>query len=469
MSALLAGALAAHLSSACPTLPGQDSDPVVVSMQSVQASQVVRFLFEDVWMGPFVTSPAVDADKDLISVRLDGRLDQVRGQLAGYLAALGFRVTVSNCLASVSLVPKPAAAVVRPPPLPPVFAMVYRPIYRPASVLAAALTSAFPSVRSGASQPAPDAAVASSGSSGGLSSPSGAGSGSTGSLAVSASTGSGTASPLDALVVTGTRSELDKISAVLPQLDTPERTVIVKAAVFEVAANANVTSPFQLALNLLQSRLSTASALSSAAAGGAFGVVTSSTIESVINSLSSDSRFRVVTAPTLRAVSGQSATFSVGSSVPTLGAVSYQSGYSSTPVQSVVYRDSGVIFTVQPDVRAGVVSLRIHQEVSNFVNTTTGLDQTPTLNQRQIDTVADVSNGDVIVLGGLSVDNATKGREGLFGLMFGADHSATRSDLVLVVQVVQDTASDDRFAAGLAPGAPVPSLPQFVPLGTEVR
>nr|WP_244429777.1 type II and III secretion system protein [Escherichia coli] len=43
--------------------------------------------------------------------------------------------------------------------------------------------------------------------------------------------------------------------------------------------------------------------------------------------------------------SGKNASFSSGQQVPVLGSVSYNDG---TPVQSVTYRDSGVIFKLPP-------------------------------------------------------------------------------------------------------------------------
>ena len=89
-----------------------------------------------------------------------------------------------------------------------------------------------------------------------------------------------------------------------------------------------------------------------------------------------DSRFHVVSSPRLRVSNGAKAAFSVGAEVPVLGQVSYSD---NKPVQSIEYRSSGVILSVQPEIRQDLIELNIDQQISNFAKTETGVNNSPTL------------------------------------------------------------------------------------------
>jgi type II secretory pathway component GspD/PulD (secretin) len=116
--------------------------------------------------------------------------------------------------------------------------------------------------------------------------------------------------------------------------------------------------------------------------------------------------------------------------------VSYPSN--GQAVQSVEYRSSGVIFNVQPTVREGVIDLGIDQQLSNFITTTTGVNNSPTLTKRALKTMVGMQDGDVIVLGGLTETKESGSRDGLsfipkFLHTTGKENS--RSEILLVLQV----------------------------------
>ncbi|MGB6105879.1 MAG: TonB-dependent receptor plug domain-containing protein [Pusillimonas sp.] len=160
------------------------------------------------------------------------------------------------------------------------------------------------------------------------------------------------------------------------------------------------------------------------------------TIDLIANVLSNDSRFKVVSSPSIRMTSGVSGTFSVGQDVPVLGSVSYDGN--GNAVQSVEYRSSGVIFKVLPNVYERKVVLDINQELSNFVRTETGVDGSPTLTKRELNTSVSVADNEVIVLGGLAEFKDNNGRSGFSFLpefMRWNTSSKQRSEIVLVVQV----------------------------------
>jgi len=139
-----------------------------------------------------------------------------------------------------------------------------------------------------------------------------------------------------------------------------------------------------------------------------------------------------VSSPQLRVKNGSNASFSVGSDVPVLGSTTYQDG---KPIQSIEYRSSGVLFNISPEIRLNTIDLTIQQQLSNFVKTETGVDNSPTLIKRDVNTQVSVKSGEIIVLGGLAEtknsDNSTSFTLLPFLKSSGKENSKT--DIVVVL------------------------------------
>lgn len=390
-----------------------DETPVLLYAQDIPASELVGLLYREIFRKPFVTSPAVQANRSLVSVHISGTQAGAVSQANDYLAALGFKIVTGKGVDRVEL-PGPVA----PPPIDS-FPMFYTPKWRDPAELVALLKPLFPEARFGGTG-----------------------------AAVTYSDGTSAESVVsDKLVVHAAKKSLAEIKELLPRLDTPVSDLAVKAAVFEVGTNVDDGSAFQLAVGLLKSQVSvgTGAAYTSTGLGladptvlGSFLAFKSSSVEAIVSALSTDSRFNLVTAPAVRARSGASTSFTVGQSVPVLGSVSYPDGGGSTPVQSVEYRDAGVIFTVRPVVQDKVITMLLSQEISDFVQTTTGVNSTPTLTRRKLDTTLSLQDGDVVMLGGLTKTKDSNAKEGfsfLPDLLKSNTKTSSRTDLLLVLQV----------------------------------
>lgn len=238
----------------------------------------------------------------------------------------------------------------------------------------------------------------------------------------------------DVFVYYGTRSDIRKIEEVLPVIDTPSSEVYVGGYVFEVQTNERNGSGLQLAAKLLNDKLSIQIGGTAEGGGQNFVKFSSGSLNALYELFRTDSRFHVVSSPSLRARSGVQASFSVGEDVPVLGNVSYEG---DKAVQSVEYRSSGVIFNVLPYVRSDVIDLNISQELSNFAKTDTGVNNSPTLIKRSISTAVSVKDGDIILIGGLA-ENKTNDTD--TGLTFMPSWFSTKSsekyktDIVVVLQ-----------------------------------
>lgn len=101
----------------------------------------------------------------------------------------------------------------------------------------------------------------------------------------------------------------------------------------------------------------------------------------------------------------------MGADVPVLGAV--QLDKNGNPVQSAEYKPSGVILDLTPQIRGQEIEQQINQQLSSFIATTTGVNNSPTLTKREILTNVGASDGDVIVLGGLDEKRSSKDSSGL--------------------------------------------------------
>lgn len=228
----------------------------------------------------------------------------------------------------------------------------------------------------------------------------------------------------DQLIFFGSHREVAALRKILEQVDTPPGQVVVSGALYEVQSTEREGSALQLAASILGGKLTLN--LGSSTETDSFISFKSNSVQAIMQALSTDSRFKVISSPSVRVNSGARAVFNVGQDVPVLGAITYPQGGSS-PVQSVDYRSSGVIFTISPEVRDTAIEVDVEQQVSTFVNTTTGVNNSPTLTKRQINTSVSMVDGDVIVIGGLREDRKSNARSGLSFLPSYFD-SKTRDD-----------------------------------------
>lgn len=218
--------------------------------------------------------------------------------------------------------------------------------------------------------------------------------------------------------------------SLLVQLDTVEAQVMLRAAIYEVGTTKGQGSAIQIAASLFKGGLT---AMAGASIAGAPSLhLAGSNLDAVFTALDSDSRFKVVSRPMLRVKTGGNAKFSVGQQVPVLGAVTMDN--KGNAVQSVEYRQSGTIFTVSPDVRADLVDLSITQELSSFVATTTGVNNSPTMLQRTASSQLQLKDGEVVVFAGLeeSKDDDTESR--FLGFTLGNKKNENSSEVLVFIE-----------------------------------
>ncbi|HDR1854071.1 TPA: type II secretion system protein GspD [Pasteurella multocida] len=238
----------------------------------------------------------------------------------------------------------------------------------------------------------------------------------------------------DKLVYYGTAEEIARVKSVLKSADTKGGEIVVTGYVFEVQTKENEGSGINLLAKLLSGKLGLSIGIKQNYEN--FITINAGNLDAMIELFKTDTRFQVVSSPTLRVKSGSVGNFSVGSDVPVLTSVVHRDG---RDIQSVEYRSSGVIFNIEPVVKKNAIDLKIQQQLSNFVKTETGVNNTPTLIKRDLVTDVSVKSGDIIVLGGLAQNKINGTQTGFSflpdGWFTGKSNSKEKTDIIILLQV----------------------------------
>lgn len=253
----------------------------------------------------------------------------------------------------------------------------------------------------------------------------------------------------NAILVYGTPRDYAVVEEALRKLDILPFQVMIEAAITEVSLTDNLKYGVQWNFQSGNSEAilseGTTSALTRTFPGFSYFYSNNSDISATLNALEKRTNIKVISAPKLLVLNNQTAALQVGDQVPisTQSATNLNSNNGSV-VNSVEYRDTGVILKVTPRVNAsGLVLLDIAQEVSDVAtNQTSGIDS-PTISTRRISTSIAVQDGQVIALGGLFRNSKTLGKNGLpvvsripvLGALFGSHNNVdNRTELLIILK-----------------------------------
>jgi len=261
----------------------------------------------------------------------------------------------------------------------------------------------------------------------------------------------------NAILLYATPAERDTIEAMLRKIDILPLQVRIDAAVAEVTLNDSLQYGTQFffkagingALNF-----SGPGAAAAAFASGFPGFVLSgpNNGNAALNALQAVTDVKVLSSPQVLVLDNEAARLQVGNLVPYLTSASQSALSPNAPViNSIDYRETGVILEVTPRVNSGgLVTLDIAQEVSDVVpGPSAGGINSPTFSQRNVSSRVVVQDGQTVGLAGLIRDGATRTSSGipflkdvpLLGLLAGSQTNArTRTELLVLItpHVVHD-------------------------------
>lgn len=236
----------------------------------------------------------------------------------------------------------------------------------------------------------------------------------------------------DRLIFKTSVVEIEKIKSLLKRFDVRPREVVVRGKIFEVTTKKTDASSLSIVADVFKKA---GLAVSNGAKLVNYLSFRDKRVNAYWSALNGDDRFKLLSEPSLRIKSNTTASLTVGNDVPTLGSVTYQDGQ---PVQSVTYRSSGIIFEITPEVLDGVINLSVRQELSNFAETTSGVNNSPTLVKREIKTNISANSAELIVLGGLIENKNTASTSGLSFLpafLSAKSNSNDKTEIILSLYV----------------------------------
>lgn len=222
----------------------------------------------------------------------------------------------------------------------------------------------------------------------------------------------------NAVIVFGTPEEFAVVEQAMRELDILPLQVLIEAAITEVSLTDDLRFGVQWNFvtgdsNFTLGEGTTANPTRNLPGFSYF--LSTDDISASLNALERRTNIKVVSAPKLLVLNNQTASLQVGDQVPILTQSSVGVQDPNSPiVNSIQYRDTGVILKVTPRVNAsGLVLLDIAQEVSD-VNSNQGSNiDSPTIATRRVATSIAVQDGQVIALGGLFRDSKSFGKNGL--------------------------------------------------------
>lgn len=133
----------------------------------------------------------------------------------------------------------------------------------------------------------------------------------------------------------------------------------------------------------------------------------------VINALSSRSKVKSLSSPSVLVQDNKEANIQVGNQQPIQTSQTVNTSNTGVLTQNVELKDTGVQLKVKPRVNnGGLVIMEIMQEVTDIGATDTATGQRSFL-KRSIESTVAIQSGDTIILGGLIQDNQDKGDSGV--------------------------------------------------------
>lgn len=234
----------------------------------------------------------------------------------------------------------------------------------------------------------------------------------------------------NAIVVFSTPRDYALISDALAKLDVPPLQVMIDASISEVTLNHNLKYGIQWAFQAGRLGGTLSEGTQTTVTNPATGAVTvvnpgpqqnfpglsflyqGNNVSATLNAMSTVTDVTVLSAPKLVVLNNHTATIEVGDQVPISTGSAVSTITNGAPiVNSIEYRDTGIILKITPRVNSGgLVLLDIAQEVSDVRPNTTSAISSPTIQQRKISTSVAVQDGETLALGGLIRNETSKGR-----------------------------------------------------------
>jgi general secretion pathway protein D len=253
----------------------------------------------------------------------------------------------------------------------------------------------------------------------------------------------------NALLISANARDYELIRQVLAGIDVPPLQVLIEVTVAEVVLNDNLNYGVEYFINSGKTNtlLTTNNVPTITPAVPGFNlswVAGNFAPKAILDLLSNVTQTKVISTPRLLVLNQETARLQVGDVVPII-TQSAASTVTSNPLvlNNVTYKETGVVLEVTPRINSGgYVTMDLNQSVSTVVNTTTSQIDSPTFQQRRLNSTVSVKSGETILLGGLIQQSDSRGSQGIpilneipgIGPFFGShNNTAGRTELIMLM------------------------------------
>ena len=274
--------------------------------------------------------------------------------------------------------------------------------------------------------------------------------------------------PGNRILFRGTRREYAPLLRLLKELDVAPKQVLVEITIAEVALTDETRFGMEW---FLDRQLSNGSVQANTTGGlareaGGLGLTfakgfSQTSVTAALNAIATNQNLNIISTPRLLARSGGEAQILIGNDVPIITsqrAADIQSNGDTDILQTVQYRQTGVILNIRPVVLSNDrIDIEIFQEVSSQQPNLTSAIGSPVISNRSVTTRLSLREGMTAVLGGMIQDSNSMGQRGvpllkdipLLGRAFRVD-SATKRKTELLILVTPKVISEDRTMQNIA-------------------
>jgi general secretion pathway protein D len=223
----------------------------------------------------------------------------------------------------------------------------------------------------------------------------------------------------NALLIYATPADYATVEAALAKLDITPLQVLLEAVIAEVDLtkdmNYGVQYSFLSGHNTVSLTNGASSAFGPANPGLNYLFSSGNNISVVLSALQDVTRVNILSTPEILVLNNQTASLEVGDQVPITTQSATGVVTADAPVvNSIEYKDTGVILKVTPRVNeGGLVLMDIAQEVSEVEPTTSSTLNSPTISVRKLSSTIAVQDGETVALGGLFKDQTTGAKTGV--------------------------------------------------------
>lgn len=225
----------------------------------------------------------------------------------------------------------------------------------------------------------------------------------------------------------GTSSEYQRLRQILVQLDQPARQVLIELTIAEVTLTDETRFGVEWFLDqtITDGTLTASTEGGSSRLPGGLGVIAThvfsrGSVEAALNAFASNRNLNILSTPRVFTRSGREAEMLVGTDVPIITsqrASDNQTGGDTDVLQTVQYRQTGIILNVRPIVYGDDhIDITLYQEVSSQEPNTGVAINSPLIRNRSVTTQISLREGMTAVIGGMMQDTYSRDQRGIPGL-----------------------------------------------------